>query len=46
MAAMKGGGYIEGRPKKLVKARVNTLNYPRLLVMVQRNVTEVKVVKS
>ena len=36
MAAMKGGGYIEGHAeRKLVKDKVSTPNYPRLLVMVE-----------
>ena len=43
MAAMKGGGYIVGKPKKLVKERGSTLNCPRPLVMEQRKGIEDKV---
>ena len=37
MAIMKGGSYVEGAPynsKNLVKGKVSTRSYPRLLVTV------------
>ena len=38
MAIMKGGGYVQGRPKKLVKDKVSTPYSPRHLVIRQRSV--------
>ena len=38
MAIMKGGGYVQGRPKKLVKDKVSTRYCPRHLVIRQKSV--------
>ena len=43
MAAMKGGGYIVGKPKKTRQGEGSTPNCPRPLVMEQRKGIEDKV---